>query len=64
MSYWATEEETGGIAGGTAGVGWGLVGRVGIYSGPVWPQPASKPKTTAAALIFSAMEGFTIRITV
>jgi hypothetical protein len=60
MSYWTTDEETGGIAAGCAGTGWGLAGGLGMYNAPVWPQPAR----TAAAPIISAMEGFTIRITV
>jgi hypothetical protein len=52
-----------GIAGGCTGGfvdGAGLTGGLGIYSGPVWPQPASRPATP----IMSAREDFTIKITV
>ena len=49
-----------GIAGCAAGAGAGLAGGFGMYSGPVWPQPAS----SAAAPIMSARDDFTIRITV
>lgn len=50
-----------GIAGGCTGAaaGAGLAGGFGMYSGPVWPQPAS----SAAAPITSARVDFTIRIT-
>jgi hypothetical protein len=44
--------------------GTGLAGGLGMYSGPVWPQADSKPKTTAAAAILSAVDDFTFRITV
>jgi hypothetical protein len=52
----------GGMAGGCTGAGAvaGLAGGFGMYSGPGWPQPASR----AAAAIMSAREDFTIRITV
>jgi hypothetical protein len=51
-----------GIAGAWTGAGEaaGLAGGFGMYSGPGWPQPASR----AAAAIMSAREDFTIRITV
>jgi hypothetical protein len=49
-----------GIAGCAAGAVAGLAGGFGMYSGPVWPQPAS----SAAAPIKSARDDFTIRITV
>jgi hypothetical protein len=49
------------MAGGCTGFedGAGLAGGFGLYSGPVWPQPASR-----AAPIMSARKDFTIRITV
>lgn len=47
-----------------APLGWtGLTGFLGRYSGPVWPQAASTPAATNATAVFSAMEGFTDRIT-
>ena len=46
-----------------AGVGAGLDGGFGMYSGPVWPQPASRPSSIAEAER-SAGEDFTIRIMV
>jgi len=49
----------GGAAGGT-----GLVGGFGMYSGPGWPQAASRAAAQAAALSLSAIVDFTIRITV
>jgi hypothetical protein len=60
--YWVAGEEGDGGAGGAGGAG--LAGGFGMYSGPVWPQPASKPKTTAAVPILRVNEDFTIRITV
>jgi hypothetical protein len=47
-----------GVAGDWAGAA-GLAGGLGMYSGPVWPQPAS-----STAAVKSAMGDFTIRITV
>jgi hypothetical protein len=44
-----------GMAGGCTGAG-GLAGGFGMYSGPGWPQPASR----SAAPIMSAREDFTI----
>jgi hypothetical protein len=70
-SYWTgTEAGSGfGVVGfnGVAGVcAAGLAGGLGMYSGPVWPQPArlaARPRTTSAAGR-SAVGDFTIRITV
>jgi hypothetical protein len=42
----------------------GLAGCLGRYSGPGWPQPASKAAAQASAGIFSAKVDFTIKITV
>ena len=51
------------IGTGPTGAGAGRVGGLGRYSGPVWPQPGSRPISAAAAAIFSARGSFTIRIT-
>jgi len=46
-----------------AGVGAGRDGGFGMYSGPVWPQPARAPANKAEPER-SARVDFTIRITV
>jgi len=64
VAYWFSGEEGawGGGGSGVAAAG-GLAGGLGMYKGPVWPQPARMPITTAAVPILRANEDFTIRIT-
>jgi hypothetical protein len=56
--------EAGLLADGVWGAGGaaGLAGGLGMYRGPVWPQPANTAKTTAAMPVLSAVWDFTIRI--
>ncbi|GAA0401900.1 hypothetical protein GCM10009094_02450 [Massilia aurea] len=52
-----------GWAGWSTTTGAGLAGGLGMYSGPVWPQPA-RAEASSAAPKGSAREDFTIRIKV
>jgi hypothetical protein len=56
----------GGGGGGALALGGDFAGGVGMVSGPVWPQAASRSpdKTTAAMPVLRVNGDFTIRITV
>jgi hypothetical protein len=62
QGIWDAGVLTDGVCGAGGGAGW--VGGLGMYSGPVWPQPASKAMTTSATPVLNATRDFTIRIRV